>query len=69
MTKEEQQQFNAATGFFERTIGNVATEGANMASRAEALAIQLVAMTKERDTLSAEVAALKARPSRKKVAA
>ena len=43
MTPEEQQQLNAMRAFFERQIGNLASEGANAAALAESLAMQLKA--------------------------
>ena len=43
MTQEEQQQVNAMRAFFERQVGNMASEGANAAALAESLAMQLKA--------------------------
>lgn len=41
MTSEEQQQVNAIRAFFERQVGNLASEGANAAALAESLAMKL----------------------------
>ena len=43
MTQDEQQQVNARGHFYERQLGNVATEGANAMALAESLAIRLKA--------------------------
>ena len=43
MTPEEQQQVNAMRAFFERQVGNLASEGANAAALAETFAQQLKA--------------------------
>ncbi len=53
MTPEEQSQVNAAMAYMERQCGNLAREGAQMASNLEGLAIRLKAA-------EAELAALKA---------
>lgn len=62
MTPEEQQPINAAMNHMERMIGNVAREGANAQALAESLAMQLKAMTAERDKLKAELDAFKPKP-------
>lgn len=51
MTPEEQQQVNAMRQFFERQVGNIASEGANAAALAESLAIRLKAAEAELATL------------------
>ena len=51
MSKDEQQQVNAMRAFFERQVGNLASEGANAAALAESLAIKLKAANEELERL------------------